>query len=153
LAGMLAAIGESEEAAALFFCTIKAGAAAGLYQIFLEGGEELGRLLKEAYARADAPGSMDRELLPFVGSLLSRWDARCASGCSSQPSGRVSDTLTARERDILGMVSQGFSNKRIARIFEISPETVKSHIKRIFLKLAVSTRTEAVSRAGSLGLL
>jgi ATP/maltotriose-dependent transcriptional regulator MalT len=153
LAGMLAAIGESEEAAALFFCTIKAGAAAGLYQIFLEGGEELGRLLKEAYTRADAPGSMDRELLPFVGSLLSRWDARCASGCSSQPSGRVSDTLTARERDILGMVSQGFSNKRIARIFEISPETVKSHIKRIFLKLAVSTRTEAVSRAGSLGLL
>jgi LuxR family maltose regulon positive regulatory protein len=51
------------------------------------------------------------------------------------------------------MISQGFANKRIARTLEISPETVKSHIKRIFSKLAVSTRTEAVFQAGSLGLL
>jgi len=51
------------------------------------------------------------------------------------------------------MISQGFTNKRIARILQISPETVKSHVKRIFSKLAASSRTEAVSRAGSLGLL
>ena len=51
------------------------------------------------------------------------------------------------------MISQGFSNKRIARTLEISPETVKTHVKRIFLKLAVNTRAEAVCRAGSLGLL
>jgi hypothetical protein len=51
------------------------------------------------------------------------------------------------------MISQGFSNKCIARALEISPETVKSHVKRIFLKLAVNTRAEAVCRAGSLGLL
>jgi LuxR family maltose regulon positive regulatory protein len=153
LTEMLMVIGESEEAVALFFCTIKAGAAAGLYQIFLEGGAELGMLLKETYARAGAPGSTDRELLPVVGSLLLRRDARCAGGRSAHPRRRVCDTLTARERDILGMISQGFSNKRIARAFEISPETVKSHVKRIFSKLAVSSRTEAVSRAGSLGLL
>jgi LuxR family maltose regulon positive regulatory protein len=51
------------------------------------------------------------------------------------------------------MISQGFSNKRVARTLEISPETVKSHVKRIFSKLAVGTRSEAVSRAGSLGIL
>ena len=51
------------------------------------------------------------------------------------------------------MISQGFSNKRIARTLAISPETVKTHVKRIFLKLAVHTRTAAVVRAGSLGLL
>jgi ATP/maltotriose-dependent transcriptional regulator MalT len=51
------------------------------------------------------------------------------------------------------MISQGFSNKRIARTLEISPETVKTHAKRIFLKLAVNTRTEAVFRAVSLELL
>jgi LuxR family maltose regulon positive regulatory protein len=51
------------------------------------------------------------------------------------------------------MISQGSSNKHIARVLEISPETVKSHVKHIFLKLAVSTRTEAVFRALSLGLL
>jgi len=153
LAEMLATIGETEEADALFFHTVKAAAAAGLNQVFQEGGPESGTLLKRAYARASASASTDREILPFVGSLLSRWDARDAAGPPERPRGRVSDTLTARERDVLGMISQGFANKRIARTLDISPETVKSHIKRIFSKLAASTRTEAVSRAGSLGLL
>ena len=89
----------------------------------------------------EAPGSKDREVPPFVGSLL----ARCyAGGRSAQSSSRVGDTLTARERDVLAMISQGFSNKHIARTLEISPETVKTHVKRIFLKLAVNTRAEAV---------
>ena len=96
---------------------------------------------------------MDREVLPFVGSLVSRWDARSVGSPPDRHSRRVSDTLTARERDVLGMISQGFANKRIARTLQISPETVKSHVKRIFSKLAVSRRTEAMSRAGSLGLL
>jgi LuxR family maltose regulon positive regulatory protein len=88
-----------------------------------------------------------------VGSLLARWDARNAGRPLEQRGSHVSDTLTARERDVLALISQGFANKRIARTLEISPETVKSHVKRIFSKLAASTRTEAVSRAGSLGLL
>jgi DNA-binding CsgD family transcriptional regulator len=99
------------------------------------------------------PTSKDREFPLFVESLLSRWDGRHAGGRSAQPSSRVSDTLTAREHDVLAVISQGFSNKRIARTLEISPETVKTHVKRIFLKLAVNTRTEAVYRATSLGLL
>jgi DNA-binding CsgD family transcriptional regulator len=64
-----------------------------------------------------------------------------------------SDELTAREREVLAMIGQGSSNKRIARALEISPETVKTHVKHIFLKLAVGTRTEAVFRAVSLDLL
>ena len=90
---------------------------------------------------------------PFVGSLLSQWEARYAGNGATQPSNRVSDPLTTREHDVLEMISQGCSNKRIARILEISPETVKSHIKHIFLKLEVGTRTEAVFRAVSLKLL
>jgi DNA-binding CsgD family transcriptional regulator/GAF domain-containing protein len=70
----------------------------------------------------------------------------------TQPSSRVSDPLTARQRDVLTMISQGLSNKHIARALEISPETVKSHVKNIFLKLEVSTRTEAVFRGLSLEL-
>ena len=66
---------------------------------------------------------------------------------------RVSDPLTARKRDVLAKIGQGLSNKRIARALEISPETVKSHVKHIFLKLAVGTRTEAVFRAVSRDLL
>ncbi len=153
LAEMLAAMEEFEEADALFFHSVKAAAAAGLYQVFLEGGPGSGMLLRRAYARAESPASTDRDVLPFVGSLLSRWDAQHVDSSPAQPKRRVSDTLTARERDVLVMVSQGFANKRIALVLEISPETVKSHVKRIFSKLAVSTRTEAAFRANSLGLL
>jgi LuxR family maltose regulon positive regulatory protein len=99
------------------------------------------------------PTSKDRELPPFVGSLLSQWNARYAGDGAAQLGNRVSDPLTSRERDVLAMISQGLSNKRIARALEISPETVKSHVKHIFLKLTVSTRAEAVSRAGLLGHL
>ena len=153
LAGMLAAIGETDEADALFFSTIKSGAGAGLYQVFLESAGETRALLKRAYDRADASGSPDRELQPFVGSLLSRHENRHAKNLPIPSAATISDTLTARERDILVKISQGLPNKRIARALEISPETVKSHIKRIFLKLAVGTRTEALARGKSLGLL
>jgi LuxR family maltose regulon positive regulatory protein len=94
----------------------------------------------------DTPTSKYRELPPFVGNMLPQWDARSAGGGAAQLSSRVSDPLTARERDVLAMISQGLSNKRIARALEISPETVKSHVKHIFLKLEVSSRTEAVIR-------
>jgi LuxR family transcriptional regulator, maltose regulon positive regulatory protein len=97
--------------------------------------------------------SRDREVAPFAESLLSRWDAPYASERAAQSSGRINDPLTARERDVLVMISQGLSNKRIGRALEISPETVKSHVKHIFLKLEVSTRTEAAFRALSPQLL
>jgi DNA-binding NarL/FixJ family response regulator len=84
-------------------------------------------------------------------SPLLRWDAR--SGRREPPVADAGSTLTAREHDILSMMSRGYSNKLIARALEISPETVKSHAKHIFSKLDVDTRTEAVFRAGLLGLL
>jgi DNA-binding NarL/FixJ family response regulator len=93
------------------------------------------------------PDSSGREVPPFVGSLLSRWH-----DSDAQPANRI-DAITAREREVLAMISQGSSNKHIARALEISPETVKSHVKHIFLKLDVGTRTEAVFRALSLRLL
>jgi ATP/maltotriose-dependent transcriptional regulator MalT len=70
-----------------------------------------------------------------------------------QPVRFAGEAITTRERDVLSMIGRGCSNKHIARKLEISPETVKSHIKNIFSKLDVSTRTEAVSRALSLRLL
>lgn len=153
LAEMLASIDETEEADALFFSTIKSGAAAGLYQVFLESASESNALLTRAYDRTGASGSTDRELQPFVGSLLWRRQNRQAKDIPIPPAATVSDALTARERDILVRISQGLPNKQIARALDISPETVKSHVKRIFLKLAVGTRIEALARGKSLGLL
>ena len=153
LANMLASIGESDEADSLFFHTIELGAAAGLYQTFLEKHEGSGTLLRRAYARADTIDSKERHVLSFVGSLLSRWEARHAESARALPTNTVSETLTTRERDILSKIGEGLPNKWIARALDISPETVKSHIKNIFLKLAVGTRAEAVSRGKSLGLV
>jgi len=98
---------------------------------------------------ADADRARRRKMPKHSENLLSEHDVRSEYGRYAV----VSEALTVREHDILAMISQGLSNKRIARAFEISPETVKSHVKHIFFKLAVSTRAEAVSRAGSLGLL
>jgi DNA-binding NarL/FixJ family response regulator len=103
--------------------------------------------------RTEVFGSKDREIAPFPASLLSRWDARSAGDHSAPLGSRDSERLTARERDVLTLISQGCSNKHIARALEVSPETVKSHVKHIFLKLEVGTRTEAVFRAVSLALL
>ena len=61
--------------------------------------------------------------------------------------------LSARERTIVLLMGHGLSNKRIARQLTIAPETVKSHAKRIFLKLTVQTRAQAVYRASALGLI
>jgi len=62
-------------------------------------------------------------------------------------------SLSARERTVVLLMGHGFSNKRIARQLSIAPETVKSHAKRIFWKLTVQTRAQAVYRASALGLI
>ena len=62
-------------------------------------------------------------------------------------------SLSMRERAIVLLMGHGLTNKMIARQLSIAPETVKSHAKRIFLKLTVQTRAQAVYRASALGLL
>jgi two-component system nitrate/nitrite response regulator NarL len=51
--------------------------------------------------------------------------------------------LTKRERDVLGLIAKGQSNKLIARNLDISEGTVKVHVKRLLRKLGVRSRTEA----------
>ena len=55
--------------------------------------------------------------------------------------------LTAREKETLSALSQGNSYKMIAAQFEISIDTVRTHIKKIYEKLQVHSQTEAVSKA------
>lgn len=63
------------------------------------------------------------------------------------------EQLTAREHDVLNLVSQGMSNKQIARELQISEHTVKFHLSSLFAKLGVSSRTEAVNRGARQGLI
>ena len=61
--------------------------------------------------------------------------------------------LTPRESEVLPLLAQGFSNKEIARNLGVSPDTVKDHLARLYVKLEARDRTEAVSRARNIGLL
>jgi len=63
------------------------------------------------------------------------------------------EDLTAREAEVLALLADGLSNKRIAARLEISEHTAKFHIGSILTKLDASTRTEAVVRAARRGLL
>ena len=62
------------------------------------------------------------------------------------------DALTDREREVLVLIAQGRSNQEIATDLSISPDTVKSHIKHVFAKLAVRDRAQAVIAAYESGL-
>ncbi len=64
----------------------------------------------------------------------------------------VKRSLTPREQEILSLVGRGWKNNRIARHLELSPQTVRNYISRIYSKLGVRSRTEAVTWAREQGL-
>ncbi|EBS7939706.1 helix-turn-helix transcriptional regulator [Salmonella enterica] len=65
---------------------------------------------------------------------------------SLQEDNDLASILTAKEREIVGMICEGASNKLIARQLNISLSTVKTHLRNIFAKTEVINRTELVSR-------
>ena len=65
----------------------------------------------------------------------------------------VQEELTERQIKILKLVSQGFSSKEISEKLDIKYYTVTTHIKNIYTKLQVNSRTEALHEAVKLGLL
>ncbi|HHJ14730.1 MAG TPA: response regulator transcription factor [Gammaproteobacteria bacterium] len=62
-------------------------------------------------------------------------------------------TLTGRQKEVLGLLARGYSNKQIAKILEIAETTVRVHVSDIIQQLHVQNRTSAVIKAQQLGLL
>lgn len=61
--------------------------------------------------------------------------------------------ITGREHEVLRQLAAGRSNKEIARRLDLSPNTVKTHIARLYAKLEAARRTEAILRARELRLI
>ena len=116
----------------------------------------LGYLLKDA--SADSIGRAILEMLdggspmspPVARYLLQRF-ARTAEPVAPPASG--ASELSAREREVLTFIVKGFSYAEIARLLELSTHTVATHVRRIYGKLAVHSRGEAVYEALATGLV
>jgi len=76
-------------------------------------------------------------------------------GTPAQPSDDASrlDVLTAREREVLTLIARGLSNREIAEALVVSEGTVKTHINRIFAKLDLRDRIQAVILGYETGLV
>ena len=152
LADALLGCGDQAEGRAMLVQALQLGARAGVHQTFVDAGAHVAELLLSLHHATPQDSRLPPELRPYIGSILAD---RAEQRTRTLPirASRVTESLSPREHSILRSMSCGLSNKRIARELQIAPETVKSHVKGIFIKLAVQTRAHAVSTAGALGLL
>jgi DNA-binding CsgD family transcriptional regulator len=88
----------------------------------------------------------------WVGARLFR---REPQGPGFEPNVRAKAALgiTEREFEVLKLLAAGRSNKEIAQTLAVSPNTVKTHVARLFEKLEAARRTEAILKARELGLI
>ncbi len=125
----------------------------------LEAGAS-GFLLKDAEAdelaaaiRAAASGEV--HLDPAVAGIVARRMRSRASGAAGTGVGSDGDALgglTARERDVLGAVARGLSNRAIADELGITERTARTHVSNILAKLGLASRTQAALLAVQHGL-
>ena len=83
--------------------------------------------------------------------ILSRF--RSDVGTAADNAGRTPSPLSQREVDVLRLVAKGLSFTQVGDILALSPHTVVAHVKKIYRKLAVHSRGEAVYEANQMGLL
>jgi len=152
LADALLACGDQAEGRAMLVQALQVGARAGVYQTFVDAGAHVSELMLSLHHATPQDNRLPPELRPYIGSILADRAQQRTRQSPMRPS-RVTESLSPREQSVLRAMGCGLSNKRIAQELEIAPETVKSHVKGIFIKLAVQTRAHAVSTAGALGLL
>jgi len=153
-----AARGNIDQATAVLEEALRLAEAEGYLRVFLDEGETIHRLLGALRYKLDAADALAvylrRILAAFEPTAEAAEAIEGADATAPQPAGqdRV-DLLSEREREILRLVAQGLTNQAIANRLVISLSTVKTHVGNIFLKLGVSNRTQAISRAETIGLL
>jgi len=86
--------------------------------------------------------------------LLKRFKKETLNHHHHQTVNKVNDnfSLTSREHEVLGMISKGFRYNEIADSLGISTNTIRAHIRNIYRKMAVKSRSEAVFEASRMGI-
>jgi DNA-binding NarL/FixJ family response regulator len=126
----------------LVYAALRAGAAG-----FVLKDAAPGDLIRAVRVCAAGHGWLD----PLVTRrLLAELAARPESG--ARPLAELRN-LTPREREVLALLAQGYSNTDLSRLLFISQGTVKTHMTRVLMKLGLRTRAEAVAVAFQSGLV
>jgi LuxR family maltose regulon positive regulatory protein len=122
--------------------------AGGLIRIFVDEGTPMAELLSKAAVQGIMPN--------FVSKLLGAFESvgkQDESESVQPPNQSLIEPLSERELEILQLIAQGLSNREISERLFLALNTIKGHNRRIFNKLQVQRRTEAVARARELNLL
>ncbi|MHA6820037.1 response regulator [Ralstonia pseudosolanacearum] len=75
------------------------------------------------------------------------------SAADEAPASAASPLLSAREKEVLDLITKGFTAQEIAKLMELSHFTVRTFVRRIYSKLKVTSKAEAIYEARTLGLL
>jgi LuxR family transcriptional regulator, maltose regulon positive regulatory protein len=119
----------------------------GFIRVFVDEGPSMAQFLSEAMAQGIMPAYLGKLLAAFESE---KQEGILRSASSPQP---LTESLSPRELEVLQLIAQGLSNDEIGKQLFLALDTVKGHNRRIYDKLQVQRRTEAVARARELGLL
>jgi LuxR family maltose regulon positive regulatory protein len=131
----------------------------GYVRIFLDEGPGMMKLLREASVREIMPDYTDKLLAAFeaekrpVPAGLAASPRKSENEPDMPPALPLAEPLSHRELEILKLIAQGLSNREIGERLFLALDTVKGHNRKLFDKLQVQSRTEAIARARELGLL
>ncbi len=118
----------------------------GFIRLFVDEGPPMAELLAKMKAE-------NGRMQAYIGNLLAAFGSQAEHQPVTFDLQPLPEPLSPREFEILRLIDQGLSNREIgARLF-LALDTVKGHNRRIFDKLQVQRRTEAIARARELGLL
>jgi len=144
----LHAHGENDKAVQVLAEALALAEPGGFIRIFVDEGPPMAQLLFEAASRGVMPDYVARLLAAFEAEKRGREDKP-----DPPPAGPLMDPLSQRELEILKLIAQGLSNREIGERLFLALDTIKGHNRKIFDKLQVQSRTEAIARAHELGLL
>jgi LuxR family maltose regulon positive regulatory protein len=117
----------------------------GILRPFINAGKDLVPFLKQLRNR--------ERLRTAVAGILSALEHPGDPSDRKTVAGRNGETFHYRESQILKLIAEGLRNREIGERLFLSEETVKWYLKRLYCKLYVRTRTEAIASARKLGLL
>ncbi|MGB5545835.1 MAG: LuxR C-terminal-related transcriptional regulator, partial [Polyangiales bacterium] len=142
--------GRKDEALAVLEEAATFGRPGGWIRPFVEAGPTMASMLERLAARADE-GIFFRQILRAFEKQGATPAGEQKSARRSEPLSRLDrlavESLTNREIDVLELLAERLQNKEIAARLFISPHTVNDHTRRIYEKLGVSGRRQAVKRA------